>query len=202
MPVLYLVIGPSGAGKTTYGHLLVPKNIDIFNSDKEILTLQAAGHNSEDISLILGNIYKEKVNTAIEHNEDFALETPFADNFGPDTMNLFKRHGYGIHGIFIGHSFVGELVDRVEIRKFRGGNVLSPGDVEYNFDHSFRQVNVFIMVNAFKHIDFYDTTDGECIKVAEYADSVLTEFRHTAWFREHICEKLKNSITLKLTRHS
>lgn len=162
------------------------------------MVLQAAGHDPENVDLLLGKTYKEKLNAAIENKEDFALETPFADNFGPVTMNLFNRHGYDVHGIFIGHSYLDELMERVKTRIDRGGNVLSPRDVEYNYYHSFRQVSVLMMVNAFKQIDFYDTTDADCIKVAEYAGSVLKEFHYSAWFRKHFCERLKNSMTLKL----
>lgn len=96
--------------------------------------------------------YEKCRNICIENNLNFALETPFADNFGLDEVLLFKKKGYSINGILFGLNTVEESIANVALRVQKKGHDLLLESISWNFKHSY--LNVYNHINLFDQLHF------------------------------------------------
>jgi len=186
VPDFYLVMGPSGSGKSTYGKLFIPVGLSIFNGDLLLQNLQDQYSNetAENHRERAAAIYRQERDRAIACQTDFALETPFADNIGIDNMYFFKRSGYSIKGVFLGIDSLTCSLVRIEDRVRKGGHRVTPGNAEFNYINSFRNIVSSIWKELFDSIIFVDS-NKDCAKIiAEYTKTtgILSIFETPRWF--------------------
>lgn len=162
-------MGPNGAGKSTFGYLYT-HGVQVYDPDKRKMEIETffrslspsqlkamypsyTNDMFEDRLEIIIDEYKNLEylklrNYCIDHSLDFALETPFADNFGLNEIQVFKSKGYLIKGILFGLNSVEESISNVALRVDKGGHDLYLKSIEWNFIHSY--------MNIYKSMDLFD----------------------------------------------
>lgn len=168
-PVFYIVMGPNGAGKSTFGSLYT-QNVVVYDPDKRKMEITAflsgldeqerkrlypaySKYMFEDLfdSLVSDYQQEEYANLqkfCIEKTLDFALETPFADNFSLNEVLLFKKEGYIIQGIFFGLNTVEQSIANVSMRVQKKGHDLPTQSIDWNFGQCY--------INVHKHLELFD----------------------------------------------
>ena len=193
MPDFYLIMGPSGSGKSTYGKLFMPTGLSIFNGDELLQNLQNQFPNetAENYREKAAAIYQKERDKSIACHHDFALETPFADHTGIDNIYVFKRAGYSIKGIFFGIDSLSCSLVRIEDRVRKGGHRVTPGNAEFNYINSFRNIISSIWKELFDGIIFVDSNNDFIKIIAEYTKitGILSIFEAPRWFNG-ICRQL------------
>lgn len=93
--------------------------------------------------------YEELRQHCVEQYADFALETPFADNFGLNEVLYFKSRQCIIHGIFFGLNTVEQSIANVSMRVKKKGHDLPIQSIEWNFNQCYLNLN--------QHFDLFDS---------------------------------------------
>lgn len=93
--------------------------------------------------------YNELKQDFIRRKADFALETPFADNFGLTEVLFFKQERYVIQGIFFGLDTVEQSIANVSLRVQKAGHDLPLQSIRWNFKQCY--------ANLKKHLPLFDS---------------------------------------------
>lgn len=152
MPNLYLIAGHNGAGKSTYGRLLLPEivhSLSVFDGDavyhatlKEAFQrLKVAKLAQREAMQTTVDTFEGLVETALTGKQDFAYEGHFNGDGPWEPVRRFKDAGYGVHMVFLGLSDVALSVGRVEKRVEQGGHYVSPYNVEVNYTGNLQYLN-------------------------------------------------------------
>lgn len=144
-PVLFIITGSNGAGKSTVGATYLPAEIQkaykVFDGDKIAL------HKRRELSATIKSFkearkiadewlyqqFQQLIEDAINSKDHFAYEGHFRD---PDTLKTprkFKKHGYELSLIFMGLSDPHQSELRVIDRAKQGGHNVPFYEIESNF---------------------------------------------------------------------
>lgn len=171
---LYIVIGPNGAGKSTFGELYT-EGVRMYDPDKRKSQIEhylsRLGVNGikklyplYSIDLIQDQFdelvddyknreYIESRNQCVSQSLDFALETPFADNFGLNEVLYFRENGYFVKGILFGLETVEESIANVNLRiNKKEGHDLYLKSIRWNFEHCY--LNICNNIHLFDSLTF------------------------------------------------
>lgn len=165
MPNLYLIAGHNGAGKSTYGRLLLPEiahSLSVFDGDavyhatlrEAFLRLKVAKFAQREAMQTTVVTFERLVETALTEKQDFAYEGHFNGDGPWETIRRFNDEGYRIHMVFLGLSDVALSVGRVEKRVEQGGHYVSPYNVGVNYEGNLRYLN-----NGFRVLDSLNVFD-------------------------------------------
>ncbi|MCD8268722.1 MAG: hypothetical protein LUD46_09945 [Parabacteroides sp.] len=169
-PIFYIIMGPNGAGKSTFGKLHT-NGLPIYDPDKrrmEVITFLSSLNKKQRKEFypaythdMFNEMFDELVNDyqkeeyeelrqhCVEQYADFALETPFADNFGLNEVLYFKSRQCIIHGIFFGLNTVEQSIANVSMRVKKKGHDLPIQSIEWNFNQCYLNLN--------QHFDLFDS---------------------------------------------
>ncbi|MCU0346539.1 MAG: hypothetical protein MUC59_06335 [Saprospiraceae bacterium] len=141
-PVIYVLAGPNGIGKTTVNPFFIPKGVPYINADDIARQLK---ERLGDISVQeLANAQAlELMNEFIAINADFAIETNLADQETWLFLKGLKASGYSIHLDFFCVSDVETCVNRVFNRVFQGGHFVQPEIVRLRYEAALRLLKLF-----------------------------------------------------------
>lgn len=141
-PVIYVLAGPNGIGKTTVNPFFIPKGVPYINADDIARQLK---ERLGDISVQeLANAQAlEQMNEFIAINADFAIETNLADQETWLFLKGLKASGYSIHLDFFCVSDVETCVNRVFNRVFQGGHFVQPEIVRLRYEAALRLLKLF-----------------------------------------------------------
>ena len=191
-PILHIVMGPNGAGKSTFGSLYTD-GIPVYDPDKRGMEIRTyiknlsksqrkqlyPAYTNDMFEELFDELtadyqweeYDELRKHCIADSIDFALETPFADNFGLNQVLYFKAHGYHIHGIFVGLNTVAQSIANVSLRVKKKGHDLPLQSIEWNFNQCY--VNLKKYMGLFESILFMDAQNplNNPVLVAQYKDN-------------------------------
>lgn len=152
MPNLYLIAGHNGAGKSTYGRLLLPEiahSLSVFDGDavyhatlrEAFIRLKVAKFAQREAMQTTLETFEGLVETALAGKQDFAYEGHFNGEGPWETVQRFKDAGYAVHMVFLGLSDLALSVGRVEKRVEQGGHYVSPYNVGVNYEGNLRYLN-------------------------------------------------------------
>jgi len=132
-PILYVIAGPNGIGKTTSTYSLVPKNVPVINSDEIARIVKTAG-------IIQGNTQEYANREALklmqeylEKHISFGFETNLCDNDTWKFLLEIQKSGYQIQLIFLSTDDLKMLNTRIEERHKRGEHFVTPSVVEERY---------------------------------------------------------------------
>jgi predicted ABC-type ATPase len=195
MPSLYLIGGHNGAGKSTYGRLLLPEiahSLSVFDGDavyhatlkEAFVRLKVAKLAQREAMQTTVDAFEGLVETALADKQDFAYEGHFNGDGPWETVQRFKDAGYVVHMVFLGLSDLALSVGRVEKRVEQGGHYVSPYNVQVNYEGNLRYLNA-----RFRMLDSLTVFDTSAPQPKLLANLSLGKLEYQApelprWFRE------------------
>ncbi len=122
-PILYIIAGCNGAGKTTASFSLLPSilSCEIFINADEIAREIAPGE-VEKVAFEAGRQMIEQINARIRARETFAFETTLSARSYRETILFAQALGYHVTLLFFWLESVEMAIDRVARRVKEGGH--------------------------------------------------------------------------------
>jgi predicted ABC-type ATPase len=158
-PILIVIAGCNGSGKSTFSKLLTPVNFTPFDYDFHFLKLYKSLIDSdikEDMAHSKAfNELEIQVNRAINTKSSFCYET----NFNSTPLHwpeIFKKNGYDLYLIFLCLDSIDEAKKRVAIRVENGGHFVPENEIVKRYNEGYNNLNSFF--NYFDYIDLFDSS--------------------------------------------
>ncbi len=143
-PVLLIVAGCNGSGKSSFSKSLVPPGFLPFDYDYHYLKLYDTLFDSSVRETIAHNLafdeLENQINRAIISMENFCYETNFNSTplHWPDH---FKKRGYKLHLIYLCLNSIEEAKRRVAKRVKNGGHYVSESEIKKRYYECFANLN-------------------------------------------------------------
>ncbi|HRD57438.1 MAG TPA: zeta toxin family protein [Ferruginibacter sp.] len=183
MPLLYIITGSNGAGKSSVGPDYIPTHLrnSIFDGDKLFMQKRSEfwinGIKSHKecrklASEVVETTFDNLVETALKDNTDFAYEGHFTNDATWGIPQKFKDSGYKIHLIFFGLTDTALSEIRVIGRAKEGGHYVDPLTLSSNFygnlDKLDKYFGIFDSVtlvdtSGIEHIGLVVIKKGKCV---------------------------------------
>lgn len=129
MPVLYIISGCNGAGKTTAAKTILPDVLhckEFVNADE--IAKGLSPFNPENVAFQAARIMLERIDYLKEQGIDFAIETTLSTKSYVRLVEECQSLGYKVVLVFFWLSSVELALERVSIRVQKGGHNI-PADV-------------------------------------------------------------------------
>jgi len=165
-PIIVVLTGPNGSGKTTFYHMLLePAGLRFINADLLARELHVDAYQAAK----LGDAIRR---TLVGQGESFVFETVFSDPVGDKRRFLQDavRAGYAVVVYFIGVSSPTVSEDRVALRVAKGGHDVPTEKLVARFPRTLS--NLMAAIQELPHVVVFDNEDLE------------TPFRHVATFED------------------
>jgi predicted ABC-type ATPase len=181
MPVLIIITGSNGAGKSSIGPNYIPKKLrdSIFDGDKLFMEKKSELWNNGLKSIkecrklafeIVVNTFEKLVDDAIHTNVDFVYEGHFTNEATWDVPKRFKEAGYKIHLIFFGLTDILLSETRVIGRTNEGGHYVDPFTVQSNFYGNLEKLDQYY--SLFNSVRIFDTSGIAHIELTKLKNGV------------------------------
>lgn len=159
-PVLLVIGGCNGSGKSSFSKLLATADFEPFDYDYHYLTHYNALIDSDFKDLMAHNMafttLEKKVQIAIENRQNFCYET----NFNSTPLHwplIFQKHGFELRLIYLCLNSLEEAQKRVDIRVENGGHYVPLSEIERRYFEGFENLNAYF--RFFAKVDLFDTSE-------------------------------------------
>jgi predicted ABC-type ATPase len=138
MPVLYILAGPNGTGKTTFystavkGGFISP-TLPFINVDQ---IAQSLGGYTEENYVRAPEMYRQKIKELLETKSDFMIESNLAESRDYDWISLMKKNGYSVVLYYLSTVDVEINIGRVKRRVSEGGHDIPESIIRTRFSQS------------------------------------------------------------------
>ena len=175
MPILYILAGPNGTGKTTFYSIAVQsgfidKDLPFINVD--ILTQNLGGYTEENY-INASEIYRQTVKNYMESNADLMIESNLADNRSYEWISLLKKKNYQIILYYLSTDDVMINIGRVQRRVKEGGHDIPESIIitRYSQSHSYLKTKL----SEFKEVYLIDNSSDASQVQVKLIDGVIVE---------------------------
>lgn len=150
-PILLVVAGCNGSGKSTYSKLLASSEFTPFDYDRYYLTYYNTLLDSDVRDVMAHNMawqeLETQINAAIVSRQNFCYETNFNSTplFWPE---YFKQNDYELRLIYLCMNSIEEANRRVAIRVQNRGHFVAEDEIKKRFYEGFSNLN--------DHFSFFD----------------------------------------------
>lgn len=161
-PILLVIAGCNGAGKSSFSRLLSADEFDPFDYDIQYLKHYRSLLDSELRETIAHNKaffdLESGIQEAIQLRKNFCYETNFNSTplFWPQH---FKNNGYEIQLIFLCLDSVDEARKRVAIRVANGGHFVPDQEIKNRFFDGYKNLDAHF--KFFDKVDLFDVSGFE-----------------------------------------
>lgn len=158
-PILLVIAGCNGAGKSSFSKELSPTGLIPFDYDLHYLRFYANIIESEMREVMAHNMAFEElenqINDSIADSKDFCYETNFNSTplYWP---KLFKENGYELRMIYLCLDSIEEAKRRVAIRVQNGGHFVAEAEIIKRYYEGFQNLNAHF--KFFDYVDVFDTS--------------------------------------------
>jgi predicted ABC-type ATPase len=132
-PILYVIAGPNGIGKTTSDYSLVPKSIPVINSDEIARELKNLGTVNVNTQEIANGEAVKLMEGYLSAKFSFGIETNLADVETWKSLVKIQESGYQLHVIYISTDNLNILNYRIQERFQLGGHFVRPDIVKERY---------------------------------------------------------------------
>lgn len=159
-PILLIVAGCNGSGKSSFSKSLVPPGFVPFDYDIYFLKFYKSLIDSDIKEEMAHNMafaeLEKQIQHAIAHKINFCYETNFNSTplYWP---KLFKQNGYILHIIYLCLDSIALAKRRVEIRVANGGHFVPEDEIEKRYLDGFANLNKHF--NYFNIVDIFDSSE-------------------------------------------
>lgn len=122
-PILYIIAGCNGAGKTTASYSVLPKLLDckeFINADE--IARGLSPFNPESVAIEAGRLMLQRINQLLIQGKTFAIETTLATRSYSSLIERAKKAGYQVVLLFFWLSSPEMAIERVAKRVREGGH--------------------------------------------------------------------------------
>jgi len=143
-PVLTVIAGCNGSGKSSFSDALTPNNTPPFDYDKEYLNIYRTESDSEVREIVAHNktryLLEERIKTSISTKSHFTYETNFNSTplYWPEK---FKQAKFKLRLFYFCLNSIEEAKRRVQIRVENGGHFVPEHEIESRYDLGFENLN-------------------------------------------------------------
>jgi predicted ABC-type ATPase len=134
IPWFWLVAGPNGAGKSTYAPNLSSEVEEIVRPD--LLAFELSPKDPDRVALKAGRLAIKRIESLLEQKRSFAVETTLSGRFHLDAAQRAKSGGWNLGIVYIGLKTPKIAIERVRLRRLRGGHNVPPADVRRRYQRS------------------------------------------------------------------
>lgn len=158
-PILLVIAGCNGAGKSSFSKELSPTELTPFDYDLHYLRFYANIIESEMREVMAHNMAFEElenqIKVSIANSKDFCYETNFNSTplYWP---KLFKENGYELRMIYLCLDSIEEAKRRVAIRVQNGGHFVAEAEIIKRYYEGFQNLNAHF--KFFDYVDVFDTS--------------------------------------------
>lgn len=138
-PILYIIAGANGSGKTTFAlHFTSKLNLPFINADEIAKSINP--NNLEKARIQAGRLFFEKLKINLQQGHSFAIESTLAGHYLVKIIAQAKALNYQIHITYLYLNDPAINIDRVKARVLAGGHNVPDLDVIRRF---YRSKNLF-----------------------------------------------------------
>lgn len=199
MPVLYIITGSNGAGKSSVGPDYIPTHLrsSIFDGDKLFMQKRSEfwvnGIKSHKeckklAAEVVETTFDNLVESALKNNSDYAYEGHFTNDATWGIPQKFKESGYKIHLIFFGLTDTALSEIRVIGRAKEGGHYVDPLTLSSNFYGNLEKLDKYFEI--FDSVTLVDTSGIEHIGLAVIKNgkcvSAVSQDELPEWFTTNL----------------
>ena len=145
MPVLYIIAGPDGAGKTTASYTLLPEVFGInqfVNADE--IAKGLSPFSPELVALESGRIMLARIKTLIKEKQSFGFETTLTTLTYKNYIREAKDAGYTVKLIFLWLNSPELAKERVKKRVTEGGHNIPDNVIERRYVKGIKNLRLFL----------------------------------------------------------
>jgi predicted ABC-type ATPase len=158
-PVLLVIAGCNGSGKSSFSELLASPDFSPFDYDFHFLKFYRSLFDSDVREEMAHNMafaeFENQIGQAISRKINFCYET----NFNSTPLHwprYFKLHGYKLHLIYLCLDSTDEAKRRVAIRVQNGGHFVPDDEIVKRYFEGYDNLNSHF--EYFDIIDLFDTS--------------------------------------------
>lgn len=166
MPVLYIISGCNGAGKTTASKTILPEILncrEFVNADE--IARGLSPYNPEGVSFKAGRIMLERLDELLADKVDFAFETTLATRSYVPFVKQAQQSGYTVVLLYLWLRDVELAKHRVKTRVEKGGHNIPEEVVERRYRLGLRNLFTLYLPIVDEWL-VYDNSDSEKNRIA------------------------------------
>lgn len=181
MPVLYIIAGTNGVGKTTAAMSLLPDMLQVrefVNADE--IARGLSPFNAQGVAVQAGRLMLGRMQELLEQREDFSFETTLASRSFSLFLRRAKEEGYELQLIYLWLDDPELAVRRVELRVKNGGHYVPEGDIRRRYMRSLHNLKEIYMplVDGWR---IYDNSMPPPQKLAYMKNGEIIVYNENKW---------------------
>ena len=180
-PVLTVVIGANGAGKTTWVRAArdgLPK--PFYNADSIAEGLGDA--NDPALQRDARQLVDQRIRNDLEARRTFGFESTYSGRSRPDIVRTAKRLGYATNAVFLGTDNPNINISRVRKRVSEGGHHVDDAEVRRRWTAAWN--NLIATWGSFDTVEVLDNSGPEAVTIARKSGAQVTVFARTKWAQD------------------
>lgn len=187
-PILYIIAGCNGAGKTTASYSVLPDLLDcreFVNADE--IAQGLSPFNPESVAIEAGKLMLQRIQLLLSLNKTFAIETTLATRSYAGLVKKAKSQGYRVVLLFFWLPSPEMAINRVAKRVKEGGHNIPTETIIRRYWLGLQNFFEIFMPIVDLWI-FYENVDDP-IKIA--SSEIMIDQNKFLTIREQICQTKK-----------
>jgi predicted ABC-type ATPase len=183
MPVIYVIGGCNGAGKTTSALNILPRLSITEFVNADTIAANLSPENPESAAMQAGRLTLERLRVLADVRADFAFETTLSARTFAPFLRQCQAKGYLVSLIFFWLQNVELAVERVAQRVASGGHSIPEADIRRRYERGKRNLTELYLPLCHDWL-VYDNSSLESSLIAEgRQNQPETVYNERVWFQ-------------------